>query len=205
MLKAGKIAFSPPLPERKRLAVERLRFGNAIKVVLAFTRRFWPDDLYDVVCTDELVPEFWMTRRPVTDAANAHLHPVTGFCAGVAADRIAAMGQQAAVRAFVAQLDRVFGTSADPQPATNSFAKAQVFDWAQQEHSLGAYSFPSLGAEPGDREALAAPLPGNDTVFFAGEATHVAVNPCMQAALETGDRAAAQVKASLSGRTVSRL
>ena len=32
-----------------------------------------------------------------------------------------------------------------------------------------------------------------DVLFFAGEATHPAVNPCMQAALETGERAAAQV------------
>ena len=32
-----------------------------------------------------------------------------------------------------------------------------------------------------------------DVLFFAGEATHAAVNPCMQAALETGERAAAQV------------
>jgi hypothetical protein len=197
VLKAGKIAFSPPLPERKREAVERLRFGNAIKIVASFTRRFWPDDLYDVVCTDELVPEFWMTRRPVLDQAHAHLQPVTGFCAGAAADKVAAMGEEAAVRAFVEQLDRVFGTAQDPRPASGSFAKAVVFDWLKQEHSLGAYSFPSLGAEPGDREALAAPLPGN-AVFFAGEATHPAVNPCMQAALETGDRAAAQVRASLA-------
>ena len=37
------------------------------------------------------------------------------------------------------------------------------------------------GAEAGDREALAAPC--GATVFFAGEATHPAVNPCLQARL----------------------
>jgi monoamine oxidase len=205
VLKAGVIAFSPPLPRRKRLAVSRLRFGNAIKIVLSFTRPFWPDDLYDVVCTDELVPEFWMTRRPVTDPAHAHLSPVTGFCAGSAADAVSAMGPDAAVLAFISQLDRVFGTLQDPRPATATFAKASVFDWARHEHALGAYSFPSLGAEDGDREALAAPL-ACGAVFFAGEATHAAVNPCMQAALETGDRAAAQVRASMpGGRPASRL
>ena len=41
------------------------------------------------------------------------------------------------------------------------------------------------------RECLSAPVGG--VLFFAGEATHPAVNPCMQAALETGERAAAQV------------
>ena len=42
-------------------------------------------------------------------------------------------------------------------------------------------------------DALAAPV-GN-VLYFAGEATHPAVNPCMQAALETGERAAEQVLA----------
>jgi monoamine oxidase len=51
--------------------------------------------------------------------------------------------------------------------------------------------------EDGDREALAAPVAGS--VFFAGEATHDAVNPCMQAALETAQRAARQVAESLGG------
>jgi hypothetical protein len=54
----------------------------------------------------------------------------------------------------------------------------------------------------GIREALAAPV--GDTLFFAGEATHAAVNPCMQAALETGERAAAQVL-SASVRVGSKL
>jgi len=49
----------------------------------------------------------------------------------------------------------------------------------------------SSGALVGDREALAAPV--NGTIFFAGEATHPAVNPCMQFALQTGEHAAAQI------------
>jgi hypothetical protein len=32
----------------------------------------------------------------------------------------------------------------------------------------------------------------------AGEATHTSINPCMQAALETGQRAATQVLAALN-------
>lgn len=52
------------------------------------------------------------------------------------------------------------------------------------------------------REALAAPV--DDVLFFAGEATHPAVNPCMQAALETGERSAAQVLRAAE-RTLSRL
>lgn len=49
----------------------------------------------------------------------------------------------------------------------------------------------AAGAMVGDREALAAPVGG--TIFFAGEATHPCVNPCMQSALQTGEHAAAQI------------
>lgn len=52
--------------------------------------------------------------------------------------------------------------------------------------------------QEGDREALAVPIKG--TVFLAGEATHPAVNPCIQAAIETGHRAAEQVAADRQQR-----
>ena len=35
-------------------------------------------------------------------------------------------------------------------------------------------------------------------LLLAGEATHTSVNPCVQAALETGERAARQVIAALN-------
>jgi monoamine oxidase len=77
------------------------------------------------------------------------------------------MGPQAAVQKFLAQLDDIFGSSQEPKPATSSYVKAHVFDWSQEQWVGGAYSFPSLGAEEGDREALAAPVAG--TIFFAGK------------------------------------
>ena len=54
-----------------------------------------------------------------------------------------------------------------------------------------------------DRRELAAPVAG--ALFFAGEATHIGVNPCMQAALETGERAAREVAQSLVAQRPSRL
>ena len=43
VLKHGDVAFDPPLPERKRLAVSNLGFGVLNKVVLLFPRVFWGD------------------------------------------------------------------------------------------------------------------------------------------------------------------
>lgn len=67
----------------------------------------------------------------------------------------------------------------------------------------GAYTYPSLHAEVGDRDILAEPI--DNTVFFAGEATHPAINPCMQAAMETGQRAAKQVLALMNTNDGSKL
>jgi hypothetical protein len=49
---------------------------------------------------------------------------------------------------------------------------------AQDPHVRGAYTYPTRGAELGDRAALAAPVA--NALFFAGEATNEAINPCIQ-------------------------
>ena len=38
------------------------------QVMLAFRRCFWPPELFDVVCTDSFIPEFWCTRYPASAA-----------------------------------------------------------------------------------------------------------------------------------------
>lgn len=196
VLQSGKVEFAPPLPEAKRAAISRLRMGNAAKVVCAFSRRFWPDDLYDVCCTGAFAPEIWSTQHaPVPGAPGEGLHAMVGFLAGARAAKVAEIGDAAAARLFVEQLDEMFGSPDCPRPATDSLVRYVVHDWAKEEWVRGAYSFPSLGAEAGDREALAAPVGGS--LFFAGEAAHPDVNPCMQAALDTGGRAAAAALAAL--------
>lgn len=50
----------------------------ALQIIIAFNKRFWPERLYDVICTHSFVPEFWMTQHAVIDEANKHLHAVVG-------------------------------------------------------------------------------------------------------------------------------
>jgi monoamine oxidase len=77
------------------------------------------------------------------------------------------MQPEAAVQNFLDQLNQMFGSSHQPRPASSAYVKAHIFDWAQEPYVGGAYSYPSLGAQDGDREALAASVAG--TIFFAGE------------------------------------
>jgi hypothetical protein len=242
-----------------------------VQIIIAFDKRFWPAQLYDVVCTHTFVPELWMTQHDVIDGSSKHLHAVvgayqkgslqalkpvglqheripifchcralcnecamsantscvqpkatmiavcdiqvtwlqhqqaswakasqpfmlymyvppiqvscldcvmclwaTGFIAGERATALSKMQPAAAVQKFLDQLDEMFGSSQQPRPASAAYVKAHIFDWAQEPYVGGAYSYPSLGAHDGDREALAAPVAG--TVFFAGEWASLVVN-----------------------------
>ncbi|GLC55793.1 hypothetical protein PLESTB_001029400 [Pleodorina starrii] len=195
ILQQGSIAFSPPLPAAKAAAISRVRMGNAIKVIISFSRQFWRDDMYDVVCPGAFVPEFWMLKRTATNPGVGTPNVVVGFVAGERADEVGAMDPAEAQRRFLEQLDEIYGSATDPRPASSSVVKCTVVDWSKDPFVRGAYSYPSLGAELGDRTALAAPVAGR--LFFAGEATNEAINPCIQGAMQTGERAAAQIRAAL--------
>ncbi len=57
-------------------AIQRLRMGNAVKVLLAFKEPCWPTGLWDAVCPGAFLPELWVTSYPAADPGVApHLHP----------------------------------------------------------------------------------------------------------------------------------
>ena len=195
VLQRGGIAFEPPLPPATRDAIGAVKIGNALKVVLRLRRRFWPADFYDAVCADAFMPEVWLT--PAAELMGADAKPpftIVGFVAGARADRVAALPESEVARQTLLQLDAMFGTAETPHPASGACDGYLVKNWAAQPHAFGAYSHPTLGAA-GKRTALAQPV--GDALYFAGEATHEGVNPCIHGAMETGERAAAAVCASL--------
>ena len=57
VLQQGNLVFEPPLPVAHETAVSKIRMGNALKVIVRLTRRFWPLDFYDAVCADAFLPE----------------------------------------------------------------------------------------------------------------------------------------------------
>lgn len=302
VLQREDITFSPPLPQLKQQAIQRVKMSNAIKVVMMFAHPFWPADFFDVVCTDSFIPEFWVTSPPavryhqasklnstqdvstsqhtthqesvILGSSSTHQEPgggavcgpeqgaakdlaraqhecqqaqhndpkatapdvevcqaqqassnqessgndapqqqqqqqqqsmycMVGFVAGSKAEEISKMRQNSVVIKSLSQLDQMFGTKQQQYPATSSFLHAHIVDWSREKHIHGAYTYPTLHAQVGDRDVLAEPI--GTTVFFAGEATHAAINPCMQAAMETGQRAATQIIAAKNASAASRL
>jgi monoamine oxidase len=102
-----------------------------------------------------------------------------------------------AVRAAIATPERLAGLLATllPWTAGARVVHTDVADWGSDPYSLGAFSYPRVGALWA-AGAWAAPLAG--TVFFAGEATNGARGPAsVHGALHSGLRAAAEVLEAL--------
>lgn len=65
------------------------------QIILGFSNSFWPADMYDCVCTDSFVPEFWMLRYPATNrAAGLANHTIVGFVAGSHMEAIQHLSQE---------------------------------------------------------------------------------------------------------------
>jgi monoamine oxidase len=153
VLKAGAIAFDPPLPEEKRGAIERLGFGLLDKVVLKFDRPFWPDtDVIGLVGGDQ----------PVSLLINGETFAAAPLLIGLLGGRDArqreAFSDQDAAAKVAAALKA-------PNPSG-----ALVTRWAADPYARGSYSFIAVGSSPDDMRTLSEPVARR--LAFAGEATN---------------------------------
>ena len=226
---ATKLAFDPPLPRAKRDAIESIQMSDAVKICLAFSERFWPEDVWNVVCCDAFLPECWMLEyapsrksRDENDRATfssprgdvrADIKAiVTFFACGETAKTIARRiredperGEAGVVDQALAQLDAMFGgekengATGEAAPATTRFVAAEAFPWSGVDTVGGAYTHPSVYAAGARRELQKPEYDG--ALFLAGEAANVKCNPCMQGAVTTGLEAAAAAAAERASRT----
>jgi monoamine oxidase len=184
----GALVFSPPLPADKLGAIDRIGFGNVVKVALLFDAPFWP----------RKTQAFLLSRAEGGLAAAEtfsyfiNLLPSTGrpvlqtFALGGAATAQLEQASATALWAVVRpSLVALFGASAVPlQPRAlwNS-------QWRSTPSFGGAYSFASTRSSTEDWKALAAPAMGG-RLLFAGEHTERDWRGTMHGALLSGLRVA---------------
>jgi len=148
----------PPLPADKLAATRVVTQSNCVKVILKLQEKFWPDDLWDVVCADSFIPEVWLTpAAAVLKGKPMKEYYMVGFIGGERASRLAALPPAEVARKMCLQLDAMFGSAARPHPASQACKGFVVQDWSQESLAKGAYSHPSLGAY-GVRDALTTPV-----------------------------------------------
>ena len=174
-LRAGRPEITWPA-ERQR-ALQAIGMDAGMKVILKFTRRFWPEDLGSLYGIAGC-PEFWYTALGRGQDA-----VLTAFVMGTAAEALRTAPDR--VAALLAGLDSAFGGE-----ASATFDAAEIADWTDDPFVGGAYSSPTPGSRAA-RNTLAAPL---GRLFFAGEATHTGGHyATVHGAVETGERAAREV------------
>jgi polyamine oxidase len=174
VLKAGTIAFDPPLPEDKQAAIERLGFGLLDKVVLKFDQPFWPDA--EVI---GLVGGGQPVSMLINGETFADAPLLVGLRGGREAREREALSDQDAVTQVVTALNA-------PNP-TGSL----VTRWAADPFARGSYSFIAVGSSPDDMEALGEPV--GERLLFAGEATNPEFFATVHGAYLSGVREAERI------------
>jgi len=173
-----ELPFTPPLPDWKREALDRVELGHAAKlhVPLAGT---------PTTSAVMSVPDrYWCWTA--TDRAGA-VAPVLNCFAG---------SPRALARLDLgdgpgAWLDRLTRLRTDLELTHES---AVLTTWTDDEWARGAYRADGIEARPGDNDRLAAPV---GALHFAGEHTAGAWSALMEGALRSGLRAAAEVAAGV--------
>jgi monoamine oxidase len=207
LLKAKSVEFTPPLPEDKIAALDKLEMGKVDRVILRFKHRFWGTlsspcnsgvreqsgtltDMGFLFSDDEIFPTWWTTmptKQPL----------ITAWAPFRSAEKLSGKDESAIVHEALQTLSRLLSVSL--QNLESWFDTAYFHDWQKDPFSQGAYSYAKVGAD-GAQERLGQPV--NNTLFFAGEATDVTGNNgTVHGAIASGYRAAQQlIKARNNGK-----
>ncbi len=186
VLKAASVTWSPELPARKRLAIERLGMGLLDKVVLRYAAPFWPldkDMLGAMAGVNGGFPSFLNLQKLAGEPI------VVGFHGGASARALEDAPDEVVAGRAHAVLCEALGTEAPPPTGF------LVTRWGRDPFALGSYSHVPVGATDEDYDALAASVGGR--LFFAGEATSRRWRTTAHGAYQSGIDAAAAVLAVL--------
>jgi len=180
----SEIALPPAARERAAGAAD-IGFGNVVKILLRFARKWWADhggrDLADLsfLISDATVPTWW-TQHPAA-------YPVlTGWFAGPKADRVSSLTGTELVDMGVGSLAEIFGLPVDR--ISSELVAWRAINWANDPFARGAYSY----ATPRTREAQSAlRKPNGGAIFFSGEALYAGPDMgTVEAALAIGQQTA---------------
>lgn len=182
VLKAGTIAFEPPLPDAVAGPIARLGMGVFNKVFLQFPERFWNEESYVLRALGE-AGEHWHSWYDVS--AVSGLPTLLTFAAGPFGRRMQELSDEEVVADVVRALRALCGDAVG-EPRAHWITR-----WGLDPFSNGSYSHLALGSTHHDHDALAGPV--DDVLHFAGEATWGDEPATVGAAFYSGHRAAERI------------
>lgn len=202
ILKAGDIAFTPPIPETKISAMGNIGTDAAIRMVLEFTRNdiFGADTAFILGALES--PSIFLTGvgRSGTNGNRTLSFTING----AKAEELSAKSDVEKVEQILTELDNVvpslYATRDLRKNDLNQIDENYfvIKDWTKEPYIKGGQSYPLVGGTNNDRVALAAPV--GENLYFAGEATDVTGEfGTVSGALKSGKRAAEELVASIVG------
>ncbi|WP_244185638.1 flavin monoamine oxidase family protein [Mycobacterium marseillense] len=186
VLKAGALAFDPPLPDGHARAIDALGFGVLSKSFFRFDARTWKVDnaFYQYLGPEDGLWSQWFT-------AGSDAGPIAVALNGGTRGRfVEARSPSDLLASALPIARRLFGDRI-------ALTDVRTSNWSVDPYALGAYSFHAPGSGPDDRRRLQEPI--GDRLYLAGEAVGVD-NPATAAgAVFSGRYAANQLLHRLSG------
>jgi monoamine oxidase len=180
---ARDVSFEPPLPEVQRRAIETLELGPATRVLLQFDRRFWRRAMQPTAFGS---PYAFGAVWDGNEQQNGPSGILSLLAGGDASAELRLMLEHDGTSAVVPHLAWLGRTA--------NLLAAHTITWEQDPWSKGGYAFFDTSFNPADRDALARPA---GRVLFAGEHTSNRWQGYINGAVESGKRAAAEVRALL--------
>ncbi|MEO7274836.1 MAG: NAD(P)/FAD-dependent oxidoreductase [Vicinamibacterales bacterium] len=182
------VVFDPPLPDDQHRAIATLKYGRATRVLLQFARRFWRHRTRPIAFgTDQPTGAVWDANEEQAGGPGILSLLAGGRASGELQSILAADGTEGAARrlAWLASAGRV------PAPTG-----AAVIVWDDDPWVKGGYAVFDPSFDPALRAWLARPT---GRILFAGEHTSLRWQGYMNGAVESGRRAAAEVRALAQG------
>jgi len=180
----GALTFVPELPAEKRQALEQLRMGNVVKLLLRFRETFWEKRWPDLAFMHRAPGPFptWWTTLPLRTPM------LTGWSGGVAADALTGKSESAILAEGLKSLSKLLRVP--PRKLRGQLASTAVCEWRRDPFSRGAYSYARVGGADAAKH-LRRPLAGR--LFFAGEATAQGQTGTVAGAIASGRRVAGEI------------
>lgn len=177
-----RLVFTPALPMPQRDAIRDLRYGPATKTLLQFDRRFWRGPKKPLAYgTDLPIGAIWDGNEEQRGRSGI----LTLLAGGSASRHTKELLSQGGAEAVTARLTWL--------GATKARLRASCYvSWEDDPFVRGGYAVFQPGYHPEQRAWLSRP---HRRILFAGEHTSLRWQGYMNGAIESGLRAAEEVKA----------
>ncbi|KAF3398777.1 Amine oxidase [flavin-containing] [Talaromyces pinophilus] len=193
------ISFTPQLPSSKKLWSESSVYGYYTKAMMIFRTPFWVEKGY---CG--LTQSFTGPAAVIRDTSSLpdQKHVLTCFMAGDPGRDWATLSTKEREKALVKQIGQLFNSEVE---SSREFVNMVTYEWISDPYS--GWGCPCASLAPGVMDTLGGgglrePF-GN--LHFAGTETAVNWRGYMEGAVESGERAAAEVIQGLDAGALARL